>query len=69
MIRNDRRVVEGFKLPSTAPITPNERDWIDMLRCIVGDADPPPSLMAVQALRIILVPPRSSSPRGRGAKS
>ena len=54
MIRNDRRVVEGFKLPSTAPITPNERDWIDMLRCIVGDADPPPALVAVQALRVAL---------------
>lgn len=55
MIRNDRRVVEGFKLSSTAPITPNKRDWIDMLRCIVGDADPPPTLGAVQALRVALV--------------
>ena len=54
-MRNDeRRVYEGFKLPSTAPITMNERDWIDMLRCIVGDADPPPSLKAVQALRVAL---------------
>ena len=47
----ERRVVEGFKLPSTAPITTNERDWIGMLRCIVGDTDPPPTLMAVQAIR------------------
>ncbi len=61
MSLNDRRVVECFKLPSTAPITTNERDWIDMLRCIVGDADPRPSLMTAQALRIILVPPRSPS--------
>ncbi len=51
MMNNDKLVVEGFKLPSTAPITPNERDWIDMLRCIVGDADPPPTLLGVQALR------------------
>ena len=29
---NDKRIVEGFKLPSTAPLTANERDWIDMLR-------------------------------------
>ena len=50
----ERRVVEGFKLPSTAPIMTNERDWIDMLRCIVGDTDPLPSLVAVQALRVAL---------------
>ncbi|MEO8245193.1 MAG: hypothetical protein ABI832_23180 [bacterium] len=42
MTSNHRRVVEGFKLPSTAPITRNEQAWIDMLRSIVGDADPPP---------------------------
>ena len=29
---HDRRVIEGFKLPSTAPLTANERDWIDLLR-------------------------------------
>ena len=40
----DRRVVAGFKLPSNAPITENERAWIDMLRSIVGDADPAPTL-------------------------
>jgi hypothetical protein len=55
MMNNDKRVVEGFKLPSTVPITLNERDWIDMLRCIVGDADPPPRLPAVQALRRALM--------------
>ncbi|MEO8243092.1 MAG: hypothetical protein ABI832_12340 [bacterium] len=54
MTRDERRVVEGFKLPSTAPITDNELDWIDMLRSIVGDAVPPPSLAAVQALRMAL---------------
>ena len=49
---HDKRVVKGFKLPSTAPLTAIERGWIDMLRCIVGDADPPPRLSAVQALRV-----------------
>ena len=51
MKNDDRRVVAGFKLPSTSPITENERAWIDMLRCIVGDADPAPTLAGVQALR------------------
>ena len=50
----DRRVVEGFKLPSNAPLTVNERAWIDMLRMIVGDADPKPTLSAVQALTAAL---------------
>ena len=54
MTRHYRRVVGRFKLPSTAPITTNERDWIDMLRCIVGNANPPPTLAAVQALRVAL---------------
>lgn len=50
----DRLVYEGFKLPSTDPITENELAWIDMLRCIVGDADPPPTLAGVQALRMAM---------------
>jgi hypothetical protein len=54
MSGDDRRVVEGFKLPSILPATENERAWIEMLRCIVGDADPPPTLKAVQALRLAL---------------
>lgn len=55
MTADDRQVLEGFKLPSTDPITGNERDWIEMLRCIVGDADPPPTVLAVQALRRALL--------------
>jgi hypothetical protein len=54
MRKDERRVYEGFKLPSTAPIAMNERAWIDMLRCIVGDTVPPPSLEAVQALCVAL---------------
>ena len=55
MSADNRFVYDGFKLPSTNPITENERDWIDMLRCIVGDADPPPRLPAVQALQKALL--------------
>lgn len=50
MTETDRKVIEGFKLPSDAPLTLNERAWIDMLRMVVGDADPKPTLPAVQAL-------------------
>jgi hypothetical protein len=50
----DRYVYEGFKLPSTDPITENELAWIDMLRCIVGDPDPPPTCEGVLALRVAL---------------
>ena len=55
MNKYNRRVDAGFKLPSTAPITENERAWIDMLRCIVGNADPAPTLAGVQALRHALL--------------
>lgn len=49
MTGNDRKVVADFKLRSKAPFTANEVAWIDMLRMIVGDADPKPTLSAVQA--------------------
>lgn len=55
MTGKDRRVVEGFKLPSYAPLTENELAWISMLRAIAGDSDPVPTLAAVQALRQALV--------------
>jgi hypothetical protein len=55
MSGEDRRVVEGFKLPSYAPPTENELAWISMLRAIVGDRDPVPTLAAVQALRVALM--------------
>jgi hypothetical protein len=47
--------VVGFKLPSYAPPTENELAWISMLRAIVGDSDPRPTLAAVQALRVVLM--------------
>ena len=51
MMEHDRRVVEGFKLPSTGPITANEYAWIEVLRLIVGDDDPPPASSSALALR------------------
>ena len=64
MNKDNRRVVAGFKLPSTSPITENERAWIDMLRCIVGDADPAPTLADVQALRRVLLVQDCKESRG-----
>ena len=55
MTREDRRVVEGFRLPSSAPLIENECAWIEMLSAIVGDRDPAPTLEAVQALRQALM--------------
>ena len=49
MSRDDRRVVEGFKLPSTGRIIANEYAWIEMLRLVVGDDLPPPPSEAIQA--------------------
>ena len=55
MSARDGLVYGGFKLPSTDPITENELAWIDMLRSIVGDADPPPTCEGVLALRVALM--------------
>lgn len=61
MKEHDRRVVEGFKLPSTAPFSQNERDWIDMLRQVAGDSDPPLTMAGVQALRAAVSQPRGEA--------
>ena len=50
-----RRVVGGFRTPDDRPPTPNELAWLECLCTIVGDTDPPPSLVAVQALRLALM--------------
>ena len=55
MTQENRWIVEGFKLPSYAPPTQNELAWISMLRAIVGDSDPVPTLAAIQALRETLM--------------
>ena len=55
MTGNDKRVIAGFRLPASTPLTENEHAWIEMLRAIVGDRDPAPTLDAVQALRRVLM--------------
>ena len=49
-----RRVVEGFKLPSDAPPTENERVWIEFLRIICNDQVPAPDSEMVVELRVLL---------------
>jgi hypothetical protein len=49
-----RRVVEGFKLPSDAPPTENERIWIEFLRIIYNDEVPAPDSKMVVGLRVLL---------------
>lgn len=51
MTQSARRVVAGFKVPTTAPVSDNEMLWIDMLRLIFHDRVPVPKLPLVQALR------------------
>lgn len=46
-----RKIVKGFALPDRSLPSENEFAWIVMLRAIVGDQVPPPTLRAVQALR------------------
>lgn len=58
-MRRDRRM-DGFRVLHDAPLTQNERDWIEMLRAICGDEVPGPTLKAVQALRSVLVAQSSS---------
>ena len=52
--QNTRRVVEGFKLPSDAPPTENERIWIEFLRIICNDEVPAPDSKMVVGLRVLL---------------
>lgn len=49
-----RRVVEGFKLPSDAPPTDNERIWIEFLRIICNDEVLAPDSEMVVGLRVLL---------------
>lgn len=49
-----RRVVDGFKLPSDAEITENERIWIEFLRIICNDQVPAPDSEMVVGLRKLM---------------
>ena len=64
----DRQVFEGFKLPSTDPITENELAWIHLLRSVVGDADPPPTLAGVLALGVTLINDRRAEVRSNARR-
>lgn len=45
-------------MPSThlmhAVLTEHEKGWVEFIRLIAGDRDPPPTLAAVQALHRVL---------------
>ena len=49
-----RRVVAGHRRPVDPPPTVNERGWLEFLRDLTHDADPPVSLRVIQALRLVL---------------
>jgi hypothetical protein len=42
------------RLPSISGLTANEMAWIDFIRLLSEDRDLPPTLAAVQALRVEL---------------
>lgn len=44
----------------SAPISDNERAWIDFIRLASGDADPPPTLRRVRELRMLFSGPAHS---------
>jgi hypothetical protein len=46
-----KRIVEGCKLPSTGPITDDERAWIEILRIVYDDVVPAPNFDQVVQLR------------------
>jgi hypothetical protein len=68
MSGRDRYVYEGFKSPSTDPITENELAWIHLLRSVQGDADPPPTLAGVLALGITLINERRPEVRSNARR-
>ncbi len=47
-----------------APITANERQWIEFIRLASFDSDPPPTLERVQQLRRVFEPACASSVGG-----
>ncbi len=61
--------MKASSFPRRTPITANELAWIDMLRSIVGDADPPPTLAGVQALRVALMDDRREEVRRNARQS
>lgn len=52
--QNARRVVDGFKLPSSAPPSETELAWVEFLRIISNDEVPAPDSEIVVGLRELL---------------
>jgi hypothetical protein len=52
--QNARRVVDGFKLPSSAPPSETELAWVEFLRIICNDQVPAPDSRMVVGLRMLL---------------
>lgn len=53
MSDNHTEKAVGFRLPSEAPFTENERAWIDLIRLASNNSDPRPALSLIQHLRRI----------------
>lgn len=51
-----RREVEGHRLPVDHAVTANEQGWLELVRDLSQDADPPVTLKVAQALRQALKP-------------
>ncbi len=69
MNSSERNIYEGVKAPSTNSITENEQTWLQLLRSVVGDADPPPTLAGVLALGIALMDDRREEMRRNARQS
>ena len=54
MRSHPRHVIAGHRRPLDPPPTVNEQAWLEFLRDLTHDADPPVSLRMIQALRLAL---------------
>lgn len=50
----DGKHFQNFRVPSVHPPTVNELAWIEFLRLMFGDSDPPPTLRLVQWVRRLI---------------
>ncbi len=56
----DLKRFQDFRVPFVHPPTENELAWIEFLRLMFGDSDPPPTLRLVQRVAASL----RMNPRG-----
>ena len=59
----DRKRFQDFCVPSVHPPTENELAWIEFLRLMFGDSDPPPTLRLVQRVRRLIAHEPKGLPR------